>query len=361
MPLSATHCPECGAPVNAATESVADAIHADLAKANLLRLRGDLKQAEEVCLRTLKRFPHSAPAHTMLGDLAFARHDWQQAVSWYELALDIVPDSTEDHAKLEDARRRLAEQDSLSTAEQLGMPEPRPRAMLLGGIALSVLAVGALGYWVFMGRSPLDQAPTLRAGVNTPVVLPDDPPVTPDVNSKGGMKPNPSAAKPQEDTEMARAIADKAPNGGQLVEAASEPGSKAVTLTFIANEGEDEALVAARLAKTALDLYGDLEIVRLRAVRDKTLVFTASAKRTDYEVTQSEQWQSVHSGDEQAFAEMLLSGEWKPGSDPQDSRDDQPSDGSRSDGEADAESAGRSDVAGESGGGSADPGGMPGG
>src|SRR4051812_43141822 len=48
-------------------------LHSDLARANLLRLRGEFDQAEQLCLNVLERFPDNAAAHTLLGDIAFSQ------------------------------------------------------------------------------------------------------------------------------------------------------------------------------------------------------------------------------------------------------------------------------------------------
>jgi len=42
---------------------------AELARANLLRLRGDYLAAEAECLKVLRQFPNNAGAHTLLGEI----------------------------------------------------------------------------------------------------------------------------------------------------------------------------------------------------------------------------------------------------------------------------------------------------
>src|SRR5438477_12288189 len=92
LPPGAATCPECGAPVKDATTADSEAVvYPELARANLARMRGDYKQAEDQLLSVLKRFPNNPSANEMLGDLAAEREDYPHAVQRDEMALDIVP------------------------------------------------------------------------------------------------------------------------------------------------------------------------------------------------------------------------------------------------------------------------------
>src|SRR5688500_5066185 len=68
MPSDAPFCPECGAPVGSSEGSDSE-IYPLLARANLLRMRAEYKQAENVCLSILKRYPNNSSTNTLLGDI----------------------------------------------------------------------------------------------------------------------------------------------------------------------------------------------------------------------------------------------------------------------------------------------------
>jgi hypothetical protein len=165
---SSTYCPECGAPLAEGADSDVE-VHPDLAKANLLRMRGEFAAAEEACLQILKRLPNNASAHTLLGDVCQERGDLEQAAQWFELALDLNPSSVVDQQKLESVRIQLEQKDEQGTAEQLGLPEVRPKTGWYAAGILAILAVvGAGGFMLGLQRErPTPASPLLE----TPPVI----------------------------------------------------------------------------------------------------------------------------------------------------------------------------------------------
>jgi Tfp pilus assembly protein PilF len=94
-------CPECGAPIGTAPAEGSDAaIYPELARVNLLRLRGDYKAAQDHCRAVLRKFPNNVTANQLLGDLCQETGDLSQAKEWYELALDIAPNHAHIQQKL---------------------------------------------------------------------------------------------------------------------------------------------------------------------------------------------------------------------------------------------------------------------
>lgn len=313
VPAGMHHCPDCGAPIHDREGTAEDAAtYPEIAKANLLRMRGDYRAAEEVCLGVLKKYPNHHTAHTLLGDIAVARGDWEQGSQWYELALDICPESTIDRERLDACRKRLSETEVSSAAEHLGLPDARPKNYLALGLALGATIMLAAASYVYLTRaSGGEEVAGTSRSVNNPVILPDDPLQDPGTVRE---RPNPAVARPTEDIELAKAIAAKAPqpDGSRLLEATSDPANKMVTLTYVAHESDDEALVGARLAKTALDAYTELERVNVRAVRNQVLIFTATGTREALASTQSQEWKTTHGDDQQAWVNAFLTSKWRP-------------------------------------------------
>jgi Tetratricopeptide repeat len=78
-----------------------------LMQANLLRMRGRWDEAARQCAEALQREPANASAHSLLGDIYENRGRLEDAIHWYQLALDLNPASVADQAKLARAREVL--------------------------------------------------------------------------------------------------------------------------------------------------------------------------------------------------------------------------------------------------------------
>ena len=122
LPGSSAFCMECGAPVAQTARVAAPAsapspldVHPLLARANLLRIRGRWSEATEQCAEVLRLDPRNSSAHSLLGDIYENQGRLDDAMHWYELALELSPQSEADQAKLNrvlelaEARRRKAE------------------------------------------------------------------------------------------------------------------------------------------------------------------------------------------------------------------------------------------------------------
>jgi hypothetical protein len=145
-----TFCKECGAPIDEENANESDAVvYPEIARSNLLRLRGDLSEAEKVCLGVLKRFPNNPAAHGMMGDLSFESGRLDEARRWYEMALDLTPSDEGLVRKLKAVAEATAEEQARSSLAGL---EVTPRsgstvAAMLGVVALVVI-MGALMFWL---------------------------------------------------------------------------------------------------------------------------------------------------------------------------------------------------------------------
>lgn len=79
-----------------------------LARANLLRMRGQWAEAVERCTEALRADPHNPAAHSLLGDIYENQGRLDKAIHWYQLALEQNPESIADKAKLARARELQA-------------------------------------------------------------------------------------------------------------------------------------------------------------------------------------------------------------------------------------------------------------
>lgn len=149
LPVTSSFCEECGAPFGETGSGSDSVVYPEIARANLLRLRGNLAEAERVCLAVLKRFPNNPAGNGMMGDLAFEAGRLEDAKRWYEMALELTP-------KDEGLRRKLAAVGESSGREAQaaalsGLEVEGPSGARIAGvfaIALLVIVVGALMFWM---------------------------------------------------------------------------------------------------------------------------------------------------------------------------------------------------------------------
>lgn len=295
-------CPECGAPVRSGVTSIDTTTSADIARANLLRMRGDYKAAVEVCLKILKQFPNHAAAHTLLGDISAAQGDWVQAVSWYELALDIVPESASDAQKLLHAKQRVGEGEQMSAAEHLGINDTPGRHYLYAGIGLLLvftLVVVAYSYFASAGE------PTVREpdpSLNAPLTLPD----RRQASQQVPVVEQPPAGKTAEEIEMLGLIRGKAEvtERNRLLDVVFLPTDSKITLSYTSLRAENDRVTGAKLADAAFTALSGIRSITLRALAGGKMTFTAESRREVWDKVQEPAWRRDHT-DEEWVQEML--------------------------------------------------------
>ncbi len=153
IPDDAMFCSSCGTDVGAQAQRMpgTPGHEAALAAANLLRLRGRHAEAEARCIEVLRADPNNVHAHSMLGDIYLDQGRREDARQWYQLALDLDPNSRSD-------RRKLVELKSGGTPTRFGDDDETPQGLSpltwvrFIGLALAVFMLGAGVAWVSRGR-----------------------------------------------------------------------------------------------------------------------------------------------------------------------------------------------------------------
>jgi hypothetical protein len=317
-----------------------EALHADLARANLLRLRGEFGEAEQLCVKILENQPENAAAHTLLGDIAFTQDRADQAAEHYEIAQSLDPLSPDISRKLANARALQLNRETATTAEQLGLTRANATPWL--NIALfTFLAVLVVVALVLVMQTP--QGPVaLNKVAAPPIVATSDTianPVKPkskpadgqatgantEVATVGGdATPAPTANPPaldqpptstvaqgasQEDRTIFQTIQGQSTLGSRLQSVVQDPRTKNVTLTYNVAAGDDARRIGAELGKTTLDKVGDAQAITLRAVRDDKLIYMADMLRTRYADTLPDEWRQSNPG-EDAWIAYSITNEW---------------------------------------------------
>ena len=311
IPDAAEFCAECGAPVvDDLGEGSDTAVYPELARANLLRMRGEYKIAEDICLAILRKHPNSATANTILGDICAEKGDLKQASEWYEMALDITPDSTSDRDKLISVKRRIKEHETAETAKHLGLPESGPKVGLwVGGVIVFVVLVAAMGFLV---GERMNAAKNKGSGA---VTVPVSVPLQGTRNDVDNVGANPST--PPAPTDLLSLV--KAAVGGEsarILGATRFPDTQGVLLTFSATGSEDVRLYAAQLGRSVLEKVTDAPNVTLLALREGKVAYSATMTRQNFTTTTTEEWKAQHGDDLNAFANTALTDEWPPAAPP---------------------------------------------
>lgn len=316
LPAGATVCPDCGAPIvthPAGDDSTDQAIYPELARANLLRMRGDYKQAEQVCIGILRKHPNNATANTLLGDICAERGDLDQARQWYELAIDLNPNSTVEKDKLMKVKQRMKEREAVATALHLGLKSRKPVGLwiAIGGLAL-VVSIASAAYVLGRQNPPKPVAQTDQKTVSMPINVGRETQENPAAGQETVPKveETPVQQTPAGMSELAKALMTKSAEGGNIKDAWQDPRTKHIFLTFTYAEGADQKKIATSLAVACLDHSPDCPKVRLRGQKNGLDAYLVDVAREDLTPTQSADWQKEHANDPLALQNAILKNEW---------------------------------------------------
>jgi hypothetical protein len=276
------YCSSCGA----RTGAVAVAEPADpreeslLAEANLLRIRGRWPEAEAKCVDVMRISPKSVHAHSLLGDIYREQGRLDEAAQWYQMALDLDPNSGADLAKLaavEKQRAKLAKQSARTgttkpqrhmtgvtgTQSLVGLSPAAFFKLVWAMVAIFAVVVTALLLWVKRGPTqppvPTGTLPGTATRPPTPETItgtlpsrdrggrPAPPPAAAARDTARGAQNGPPSAEPRNaatpsgsatspDATLAAAIARQAGLGAQAQVGPITINSQGRHATLVLNE-----------------------------------------------------------------------------------------------------------------------------
>lgn len=188
-------------------------IGALLARAHLLRMRGQWDEAVAACTEALRRVPHSATACALLGDIYEAQGKLDIAMHWFGMAVEFDPGNRADRAKLDRIvavqRRTLLTEEMATRRAATGRVDPANRTLqwfdgvfppgkqetlarliLFVGGGLFLLLTFAAAFVYFGGVAPEPPARPASPAPGTRVVVPPlpEPPAA---------RPAPPARRPE--------------------------------------------------------------------------------------------------------------------------------------------------------------------
>ncbi len=281
VPAKLDYCPDCGAPLEHADPTASDAVvEQELAKANLLRVRKDFRNAEDQCLAVLRKLPNNVSANVLLGDICYERGDFHQAAEWYELALDLDPRSVPTQQKLVDARRLSDPGIDLSGLDAVGIAGPRTRIPTWAWASILAIVILLAAAAILPKRPGATTRPVVKTNVDAPKVASGGQVgelEAPLKESEPVKEPAPIPAQVSEDRELLAKYAQLPEVGALLLDATYDPRSKELRVTFVA--GEEPAVQAVALARAILKADAELQQVSLRGIKDGKSAFFAAANR----------------------------------------------------------------------------------
>jgi tetratricopeptide (TPR) repeat protein len=290
-------------------------LHAEIARANLLRMRGDYKGAVDQCLSVLKRIPEDGDTHTLLGDIYAEQGNLDEAIQWYEMALDLDPKSNADLSKLNQVRQRFKDREAASAIAQLDIPVERTNFVLIGIAVVAILLCLGIGSYMLGQRNTASRSSRLAR--NLPVTAPpqsDAEPTNEDSGTPVNDDPTPINSDriiPQEDAALTQMISQRSSDGSHLISASEDPRSKIVTLAYVVQPDEDERKIGAELARTTLSQSSDAQLVVLRGIKSDRLGYVADVPRARWQESETDAWKQANPNVD-AWISHLLTNEWVP-------------------------------------------------
>ena len=286
---AATFCIECGAPLSddPASEGSDQEVYREITQANLHRIRGDYKPAIEVCLSILKRFPNNGTAHTLLGDIYAEKGELEQAAQWFEMALDLRPESENDRRKLEAVQRRQAEQEAASTAQQLGIPESRPRTQQY--LFVMVILVAIVGVASFMLGGAIARADdSTNTTIEEPIIL----------GQSDKQEPAPELTEPVQtetvwpgtmaEQALQQALKQNAAIGPNIVSVREDPRGPSLFVTATQGSFAQPADACVEIARSVFAAYPGYAVVSIRVISGEQTIYAADVTRADWQRTTDE-------------------------------------------------------------------------
>ena len=287
----ATFCSECGVPLTdePGAEGSDPEVYREITEANLHRIRGNYKEAVDSCLGILRRYPNNGTSHTLLGDIYAENGELEKSAQWYEMALDLRPESEHDSRKLEAVQRRMAEQEAASTAKQLGIPESKPRTQqYVFVMAIMIAVVGVAGFLVGGYFSPAAAAsPRL---INEPIDV-GGPAVEPAVNIPAPQSEDGPVEEPRDPEWLGTgperglmSALEAQPIGARILSASVDDWSHKVWLTARAIQGDDFDQIAVGFAEAVFSQPG-YSSVMIRLTDGDSILYRAEVSRKNYQDT----------------------------------------------------------------------------
>lgn len=315
-------------------------LQAELARVNLLRIRGDISSSKTLCLSILKRFPESVDAHVMMGDLHSEQGDLAPAAEWYSLALDLDRNAPGVGVKLNRVQAALDITGQASKSRIMVANGRQISPWLYVAVAASVIAIGSIAYIAGL-KSPADQTAQIKPSITDKIVSPSSATTTPirndfadttprnsqvslpatspgpapstspttqDIKSTGTAKESPLSVV--EDQRIFDQVVSRTKFGKHIVSIVMDPREKSMILTYNVANGEHGRYIGAILADVAMEYENKVAMVTLRGVRNGALSYIADVPREKIMAVENKEGKDVQDLDSHSWIDEVLTNEF---------------------------------------------------
>lgn len=325
--------------IGAVTMDDRQLLHSDLARVNLLRIRGDISSAKTLCLSILKRFPESVDAHVMMGDLHAEQADLVPAVEWYALALDLDRTAPGVEVKLARIKSAIDISNQANKSKISQMMSRKTSPWLYAAIFASVLGIGSVAYIAGSQKPPANptsnRAP-IRDRITSPTSTSSNPSTTfvaaavPPANSGNSSGPIPDSSPVQspnvaankggkapddpkfvaEDSMLMDQISKRTELAKHIISVILEPRSNSLILTFNVRTEDHGRYTGAILADTAMEYDTKVLKVVLRGVRNGILSYVGDVTREKIIEIEAREGKDVKDMEDHNWINEVLSDEY---------------------------------------------------
>lgn len=316
-------------------------LQAELARVNLLRIRGDVSSSKTLCLSILKRFPESVDAHVMMGDLHAEQADLAPAAEWYSLALDIDRNAPGVAVKLSRIQAALDISGQASHSRALIANSRHMSPWLYLVVAASAIAIISVGYIAGLGSPSksvsskssvterVESPKPVSAPASTPVEAPPTTVPSPLATNKNDFGAPPAATQlpssPIEtkttgtkenpllvvdDQKLLDQVSNQSKFGKHVISIMADPREKSMILTYNVAQGEHGRYMGAILADIAMEYDIKAMKVTIRGVRNGVLSYVADVPREKIMAIEAREKKDVQDIEDKNWIDEVLTDEY---------------------------------------------------
>lgn len=254
-------------------------LEADLARINVMRLRGDIQAAKHLCAELLAQKPDFAQAQSLMADLCMDSSDFMKAADWYDMAAANSEESLILHQRAEQARRRVQEVEALAATKRLGIPTSRNKLNIMAGVLLGMVATVCLLAFYIGGQLGKREPQTT---INAPLSLTPPPGQT----QKPQDVPRPSFSLPAGDERVLNLLKSSV-LGGRVLLAYRDPRGRNLVVSLEAPVGEFTVTALALDAAQVLRDDPESDRVTIRYLRSGETLAIATLSRVNHDAAVS--------------------------------------------------------------------------
>ncbi len=301
-PPGSSFCENCGGTLaekkGSHSEGSDTEVYQELARTNLLRMRGQHKEAVDACLGVLRRYPSNSTAHTLLGEIHEEQGNLDEALQWYEMAVDLGTASDHDKQKLADLRKKLQDKSkpAASKAQRRAHRDQKKMVMTVLGLAVILIVVAFIAYTVGTNISAENSD---GGGGQTAIGAK---PGTPSMAKTAGADAVPALAP--DDTMVLSMLQTDDELGQRVMTVEVDPRYSLVTVTAMSASGETLQELAVALADHVFTINTSYRIVTVRLVQGNNLVLMADVDQQT--LTQTRQSLAPQETLESRWSDILL-------------------------------------------------------